>query len=88
MHCVRTGEAQKKNGTAAAEGGKKLVLKDLLETLTAEQEIAVFLDEFDEPDYKGAAWDCPWWLADMEIYGEMCVVDNVLEVMVRENRIN
>lgn len=63
-----------------------MVLKDLLETLTAKQEIAVFLDEINEPDYKGNAWDCPWWLADTEIYGEMYVVDNVLEVMVREKR--
>lgn len=61
-----------------------MVLRELLEMLAAEQKIAVFLDEFDEPDYKGTAWDCPWWLADTEIYGEMYVVDNVLEVMVRE----
>ena len=61
-----------------------MVLRNLLEMLAAEQKIAVFLDEFDEPDYKGKSWDCPWWLADTEIYGEMYVVDNVLEVMVRE----
>ena len=65
-----------------------MVLRNLLEMLAAEQKIAVFLDEFDEPDYKGKSRDCPWWLADTEIYGEMYVVDNVLEVMVRENRIN
>ena len=61
-----------------------MVLRNLLEMLAAEQKIAVFLDEFDEPDYKGKSWDCPWWLADTEIYGGMYVGDNVLEGMARE----